>query len=66
MRKGEKMEGENTGGQRSEVGRKRDDRCARMREDGRKEDKEDQNTGGRGTEVRGRMIREKKVTNPPK
>jgi hypothetical protein len=61
MRKGEKMEGGNTGGQRSEAGRKREDRCARMKEDGRKKDKEDQNTGGRGTEVRGEKIEVEKV-----
>ena len=46
---------------RWEAGRKREDRCARMREDGRKKDKEDQNTGGQGTEVRGEKIEVEKV-----
>jgi hypothetical protein len=39
-----------------EVRRKREDRFARMREDGRIEDKEDQDTGGQKSEVRGRMV----------
>jgi hypothetical protein len=48
-------------GGRSEAGRKREDRCARMKEDGRKKDKEDQNTGGRGTEVGGEKMEVEKV-----
>ncbi len=45
----------------AEAGRKREDRCARMREDGRKKNKEDQNTGGQGTEVRDEKIEVEKI-----
>jgi hypothetical protein len=58
VRRWEKIEGEKVG--RWEAGRKMEDRCARMREDGRKKDKEDQNTGGQGTEVRGEKIEAEK------
>ena len=47
-----------------EVRRKREDRFARMREDGRKEDKEDQDTRGQGPD--GWMIRMKNVTSVSK
>jgi hypothetical protein len=53
MEHGAKEEDEKVG--IPEVRRKREDRFARMREDGRKEDKEDQDTGGQMSEVRGRM-----------